>query len=261
MSSIRDLGGSSALFLRLLVSSCVALAQVANAHSDEGISICHWEKQGPLQGTDKFSRCNLPLDDTTGDTPSHWKPWSVRPICAYPFVNTEPKYCIFTYHGFRGDRSISLITSPDVAAEAAPLLEDRNPQWYKTSPSVPPLDGDFTPPYSVEEVPGRGKGIIATRDIRKGEVVITEPATMISMTPPRGIRPKQLTILSQTVLEQLPDVRRKRVLEMASMPDLDPLWGRFDTNAFGVFLTGENEHRGLFPEIAASVCINASRLI
>ncbi|CAI4213255.1 unnamed protein product [Parascedosporium putredinis] len=65
-----------------------------------------------------------------------------------------------------------------------------------------------------------------------------------------GIRTKQLTSMSRKSVGRLPDTQKKRVSEMASMPGLDFLWGRFDTNAFGVDLAGNYDHRGLFPEIA-----------
>lgn len=211
--------------------------------------ICRWGKEGPLLPRRDASICPLLVDDVTSSQTGEWKPWTLPPTCAYPLVKSGEKYCVFTYHGFRDGLSISLMTSPQTAADVVALLEDPNPQWYEPSPAVPAPEGDEVPPYVVVDVPGRGKGVIATRDIRKGEVVIAEPATMISMAPPRGILPRRLDILAHTGFENLAQAQKKRVSEMATLPGHDFVWGRFDTNAFSVYLAGREDHRGLFPEV------------
>ena len=257
MSTPRHRNALEAALTGLLLATYLVPAQASTNTSPprgQDVRTCRWGKEGPLLPDASSSHCPLLLDDLSRGPAGDWSPWSAKPFCLYPFVRTEPKYCLYTYHGFGGDgSSISLATSPETAAEAAALLEDPNPQWYHGSPIVPPPEGDPSPPYIVTDIPGRGKGIVATRDIRKGEVVITERAAMISMTPPRGISTKQLTSMSHKSVGRLPDAQKKRVSEMASMPGLDFLWGRFDTNAFGVDLAGNYDHRGLFPEIAVSI--------
>ncbi|PKS11005.1 hypothetical protein jhhlp_002764 [Lomentospora prolificans] len=131
-----------------------------------------------------------------------------------------------------------------MAAEAVPLLEDRNPQWYGPNQ-------DFTSLHVVEDIPGRGKGAIATQDISKGELVMSESAVLVGMMePPRQIATEHLKILDVIAFEQLAEAQRKRLSEMATVPGREVINGIFHTNAFGIGLSDDSNHRAVFPEIA-----------
>ncbi|CAI4213465.1 unnamed protein product [Parascedosporium putredinis] len=137
----------------------------------------------------------------------------------------DRKYCTFTYHGFRGDLSISIITSPETAAEATTLLEEHNPQWTGH----------------------KGAGDVTVG----GELIMDEWAVLVGMlNAPPGIDRSHLKILDAFAFERLGDQQRKRVSEMATAPDRDMINGIFHTNSFGITLADEANHRALFPEIA-----------
>ena len=71
-----------------------------------------------LLPTSETQRCRIPVDDTAGS----WGPWPVYPTCACPLDESSSKCCLFTFADFRGGADISIITTPEIAAEATSTL-------------------------------------------------------------------------------------------------------------------------------------------
>lgn len=224
------------------------------AHPDEtsalSAAICRWSKYGPLLPAESDQRCGTLVDDATGTATGKWEPWSIHPTCAYPVEKSSSKYCVFTYSGFRGDADISILTTPEIATEAAALLEDPDPQWYKWNDPRTPPEADGVAPYELREIPGKGIGVVATRRINRGEVVLSDAAAVISMMdPPRGIVATHKRILTQKAYLQLGAKGQRQIAELSGAED-GGVEGIFNSNMFTIVLAGRQKHRGLFPEVS-----------
>ena len=138
-----------------------------------------------------------PLDDTTTtDDPSTWAPWTHRPVCINSTVLVAApgaddgeriprvpeatrvgarRFCVYT-NAHLGDGGLSVITTPEQAADSLHLFEDPNlpAALYSASNGG---GGGGTQRYEVVDMPEKGgKGVLATRAIRRFEPIILESA-------------------------------------------------------------------------------------
>jgi hypothetical protein len=109
--------------------------------------------------------------------------------------------------------------------------------------------------YTIQDVPGRGKGVVAARRIRQGEILMVDvPAVLVSMAVLAELKPHLRRRLIKKALEGLPAETRQKVegLQRGEGQGVDALLG---TNTESVML-GEGEeaevHVGLFAELAVS---------
>ena len=237
--------------LGLLVLSCRAGA--LTPHSNETpahlAGLCRNAKEGPLLPAYDAGTCPLPVDDVSAAETGSWAPWSVRPTCAHPADESSSKYCLFTYGGFHGGADISIITTPEIAAEATALLEHPDPRWDGWNAPVPPADGEGEP-YELREIPGKGIGVVAARRIRRGEVVISDTAAVISMlNPPRGVMPLHRRVLAQKAYLQLGEEEQGRISALSG-GEVGGVEGIFNSNMFTIVLAGWEKHRALFPRVS-----------
>src|SRR3569833_773845 len=75
---------------------------------------CKWGGHGsvfPLE----IDTCPRPIDESATD----WRPWTHRPHCINPVddLTDDPQFCIFSDASFRFGRGISVLTSPEIAAD------------------------------------------------------------------------------------------------------------------------------------------------
>ncbi|KAI0284005.1 hypothetical protein BGY98DRAFT_1093641 [Russula aff. rugulosa BPL654] len=114
-------------------------------------------------------------------------------------------------------------------------------------------DGDLGPAYTVRDLPGRGKGMIAVRDIRRGELLIRERPLMVV---PYSINTSPSQFIWELVQQLTPDqVASFHNLSHVNLPEnLSPdseeflkelQLAIFETNAVAA---GSNV--GLFPRMA-----------
>lgn len=225
--------------------------QLARADSSES---CDWNPLGPLQvdrHSESLPRCSLIVDDQS----AIWTPWSVRPVCAHAKNGGTNRYCVFTKHGFRGTRGISILATPEIAAELAGLLHDPNPAWLHRQARLYYVKEDEGPlAYTVRDIPGRGKGMVANRTIRAGEVILRENPVIINLTElPPGVEPSQVGAMFDAAFDNLPAPERERVQAMArSKGDGHIINDILNTNAIGVKI-GQNFLSALCPEVSVSL--------
>jgi hypothetical protein len=238
--------------MRLWVWLLVGTGVVAHSHGAETLLAqkCRWNAAGPLLPHEDSQSCPLIVDDETGGQTGQWRPWTHRPTCAYPQNTTEPKYCVFSFSPYCGGSGISLMTTPETAAEVVSLLEDPDWNWEPWTPNELSFGADG-PPWEVVDIPNKGKGVVATRPIRRGETLMRDSAVLIGMLRPPSsmLAPHRLVILNRAY-KQLPERQRDEVMALAASkggPVLDDIMG---TNIFGIPLAGRDGHMGLFPMIS-----------
>ncbi|KAL2142888.1 hypothetical protein VTI28DRAFT_656 [Corynascus sepedonium] len=153
--------------LALLPSS--ALSSVATSPPPPkqcGTGISHY----PFNST--LTTC---LDDAILP-PTAWYPWTHRPHCVQ---SSENPWCVFTRASSpRAHGGISVVATAEDAASAAlnPLLrsfKDNDQSFFLFSTPV-------ELPYEVRDVPGKGKGAIATRRIARGSIVLVNYASVLA---------------------------------------------------------------------------------
>lgn len=205
-------------------------------------------------------------DQQTFSSDDSDSPWSHDPHCT---VSTSlstlgRKYCVYTSN-FTGPTGISIITTPRIAAAAAPLLDD-NPLDNFLTPAQAEALYFNAPPYKVVDVPEKGgKGVVATRKIRKFETFMVDQASVVvDMSLERAVSREENWSLLRVAVERLrkPGVVRELSAKHADGREEEEdegeeeLLGRLEedvmmTNAFGSQIA-ETKFRALYPLVSVS---------
>ncbi|EAQ83102.1 hypothetical protein CHGG_10920 [Chaetomium globosum CBS 148.51] len=177
--------------------------------------------------------CPLPVDDNAVQS----SPWTHPPECEHTTDGTV-KYCAYT-NSNHGPRGWSIITTPETAANSASFLT----QQLNVSSSR-------DAPYKMVDIPGKGKGIVATRPIKQYEEILVEHAAMlvdiaftVKVQATRGYR------LLHAAVDRLSDP--VSVLELGKSNGLaqDEVENILRTNAFNTPMEGV-PHLALYPTVS-----------
>jgi hypothetical protein len=222
-----------------------------------GSAQCRWNSAGPLAWREKgVDTCGKPVDDkSTGR-----RLWSYPPACAHPESGEGAPYCVYSYKDNRGGSGLSLLATPEVAADLEGFIGDPNPTWLhpqaKSYYQDPQLEN---PAFEVRDVPGKGKGAIAARLIRAGEVLIRESPAILNIPQlPKGVLPAQVGGMFELAVQQLPDQQQKRVIGLSKGETSDDLSSGdainrvLNTNSFGIHVK-DHFMAALCPDIAVSL--------
>jgi hypothetical protein len=219
-----------------------------------GTGACEWT---PLSDLGRLVRntCQSPIDSEIASSRGSWEPWSFPPLCIKLSNRTvtDKQYCTFTYH-FSPDNAISLVTTPDSAAVMLEKLEDINilPELRASSSAKQRSEKDANRSYTIEDVPGRGKGVIARRRIPRSEIVMKAyPTLIVKLEVPQLVTKKQETALLERAVYQLPVHQQTSVLTLAQSMGGGVIQDVLATNNFGIAINGVS-HRGLFPDGSVS---------
>ncbi|OIW29330.1 SET domain-containing protein [Coniochaeta ligniaria NRRL 30616] len=176
------------------------------------------------------------MDDTVGLDPSSWAPWTHRPYCA------DTQYCVFTNSLFRGNHGVSIITTSEIAASSPDLLAKLTSGHTGASQSEIP--------YTVRDIPGKGKGLFATRRIERGQVFMEDyPSVLADVEFPGKVRRDQGQLLLQRAIGQLAQSEEVLSLARSSITGAPVQEDVMRTNTFGITV-GERSRMALFPKIS-----------
>lgn len=207
------------------------------------IEQCAWPALNPFLGHVRDG-CALAVDDEVGPDPLSWRPWTHRPYCA------DSRYCVFTNSMFGGkNHGVSIITTPEIAASSPSLL-------LKLAGGVEPLsryiNATERPPYVVIDIPGKGKGVVATRLISRGEVFMAEyPRILADLEFMGRVRREQGHLLLQRAIEQLADSDKVLSLARSGKSGAPVPEDIMRTNTFGITIE-DRSRLAIFPKIAVS---------
>jgi hypothetical protein len=210
---------------------------------------CPWSRPGitqlQVQRHQEKAVCSRLIDDEAGYEPTNWTPWTHRPYCFNATNYPSIKYCVYTDSCY-GNHGISIITTPRIAAHSNSILDDPEVS------GLAGLDLEVDPPYYVADVPGKGKGVIASRLIKKGEQFMVEFASMMASTAfPGSVKQAQGYRLLHRATDQLVEPERVLTLGRSSTTGADIVEDVMRTNSFAADLAGV-PHMALYPKI--SVC-------
>ncbi|KAH6623778.1 hypothetical protein F5144DRAFT_623646 [Chaetomium tenue] len=177
--------------------------------------------------------CPLPVDDSAVES----SPWTHPPECEHTTDGTA-KYCAYT-NSNHGPRGWSIITTPETAANSASFLT----QQLNVSSSR-------NAPYKMVDIPGRGKGIVATRPIKQYEEILVEHAAMlvdiaftVKVQATRGYR------LLHAAVDRLSDPVSVWELGKSNGLAQDEVENILRTNAFNTPMDGL-PHLALYPTVS-----------
>ena len=189
-----------------------------------------------------------------------WSPWSHHPVCLEPKDNkpdgSDPINCVFTLSTFRGNQGLSLITTPDLAASLVGSLDDsmvspglRN---HLSGPGQAQQDGRVS--YKIQNLPGRGKGLVARRRISRHETIMVGfPVLLVRMDfiNDDHYTQRQKHQMVKAGVSQLPTVQKQAVMALARSTGGEPILDAIRTNGFGVEVDGV-QHLALFTDGSVS---------
>lgn len=202
---------------------------------------CGWPSLSVLRHNDG-RRCPRAMDESVGSEPSSWAPWTHRPYCA------DTNYCVFTNSMFQGNHGVSIITTPEIAASSVGLHSTLN-----AAQGSHPSNIDFDPPYEIKEMPGMGMGVIATRKITHGDMLMVDYTSVLVDTEfPGRVRRDKGHELLQRAMEQLPNSDGLLSLARSSTSGTPIPEDVMRTNTFGMEIS-ERARMALFPTISVSV--------
>lgn len=155
----------------LFLSSMAALAA---AHTSDPVPPVHdscppKDITALLTGTFHIA-CPLPIRDST---PTIQSPWTHHPRCTTTGSRT---HCVFTSSHF-GSNGLSLIADPQAASSLAPILTGIYHSSFPSPTSARNLN--LRPAFELWEIPGKGKGLVATRHIRAKETFLLDHASLL----------------------------------------------------------------------------------
>ncbi|KAI1779204.1 SET domain-containing protein [Hypoxylon cercidicola] len=210
--------------------------------------VCSSNVAGPLDPRDTDAICPLPIDDETAFERRSWLPWTFPPVCIQPEKKKDPKLCVYTYQKLRGDKGISILTTPETAAAGVGIVEDPDPKWADWARDRPLVVAD-PPPYEFRELEGRGVGVVANRTIREGEVVMLRYPVIVRYMDPRPWRQQESLKLLHRAAVQLPPKDGLEMMKLAHSKGGYIIDDIINTNAFGV-LINDVDHSGLYVDVS-----------
>jgi len=184
--------------------------------------------------------CAVPTTQDIASEPTSWSPWTHKPYC------NDAQFCVFTNAMFRGKQGVSFVTtSSRIPLNMAEILS------YESTRREP-----SPPPYSIKLVLGKGFGVVATKAIRKDDIIMVDVARLIADADIPSImdNDNSATLFTQA-MEQLPDPSLLSTLATSSKDGESPLTiDIFKTNSYALELD-EIARMALFPKVAVRACL------
>ncbi|RYO73756.1 hypothetical protein DL766_000568 [Monosporascus sp. MC13-8B] len=161
-------------------------------------------------------------------------------------------FCAFSNPFFNRGQGISVITTPESIAKIASRTVFKNAVITENSP-IPP---ESPVPYHVAEFPGKGFGLVATRSLRDGELVMSRtPAVMANAKTVNGLGKYHLADLLRNGVESLSSEHKSQYLNLSTHDEAatyeEKVYKIFKTNSFRTGAhDGESDFHSTFTEVS-----------
>ncbi|KAH7066402.1 hypothetical protein BKA63DRAFT_585461 [Paraphoma chrysanthemicola] len=194
--------------------------------------------------------------------PSPHAPWSHPPHCttSQHLTHLGQKFCIYTSNT-TGPYGLSLILKPRDAVRATEYLGANPLESFLTRRQAEEMYLGGKQPWEVVDMPGKDKGVVATRRIRRFETfMVDQAAVVVDMDLEKAVRKGESNAMLKLAVERLraPSVIRDMSAKHNDGKDeedeMDAEEGRLEedimkTNAFGSMVVDVST-RALFPLIS-----------
>ncbi|KAK5628458.1 hypothetical protein RRF57_004173 [Xylaria bambusicola] len=155
------------------------------------------------------------------------------------FPDCFEEYCVYTNNGFF-NKGISLITTASNHARVAQI-------------QIPQKDSIlYQEKTRIVDIPGKGKGLVATRMIRRGERIMTaNPALLVHRDAFRELSLEDINYLMDVAVDNLPKSRKESYMSQAGLMGSHKITDILFTNSFQVTVGGNDGfHYGNYPEVS-----------
>lgn len=198
----------------------------------------------------------VPIDNGSPPNLLSRTPWTSPPYCVIPSsIGSTERLCLYTASSYNGNAGISIIAPPDTAATLVDAIQNSTSTYAARRHIYRHQEApDETLPYKVATIPGKGKGVIATKHIAQFDIIMTSFPAMVAdndlFPADEDEGPVEGPRLFKRALEQLTD--QGRFLDLATSRDgqLHIVEDVIRTNAFGIYTVDGRDFKGLYPEIA-----------
>ncbi|KAF2009402.1 SET domain-containing protein [Aaosphaeria arxii CBS 175.79] len=169
--------------------------------------------------------------------------WTHWPEC-FENVNTTSPYCVFSSQEFASGRGIFLITNSKNAERILKKPAMAAPETLSRAN----LKRDL--PFELREVPGKGRGLFATRVIQMGEQIFANTAIVLVDSDSGVLADEERKALIARGVDSLPEAANKDFWALLDHFDEDKgPEGRINTNAFDVTINGDSYY-AVIPEVS-----------
>ncbi|KAL8389095.1 hypothetical protein RB595_008792 [Gaeumannomyces hyphopodioides] len=147
--------------------------------------------------------------------------------------------CLYWNTQYNNGQGLALVTKGEHSMEAATYAEAAADGPSPISPE--------DPPFRVAEVPGKGRGLVATRLIRKGDVVLAvRPILAVDLDAYHALPEAQARALYGRALEKLSAAAREGFMSQAG----DDVLAKLARNAFTLWIGPGGKHMAVYPQAA-----------
>ncbi|CAI6332522.1 unnamed protein product [Periconia digitata] len=182
------------------------------------------------------------VGDTVAKKPHVQGEWTEAPDCV---EGKERKYCVHTTSKFRGG-GLSIISTPEAAEAASKAFAHARKHAHY------PHD-DW---LEVQDIPGKGKGLVAKELLKKGKIIMVDAARVITSSKvPFHVQPGEGLKLYDSAVDRLPPKDRSLVLALDRSKKSTGADDILKTNSFGCLFPDGSEGEGdgylcLFPLVS-----------
>lgn len=170
---------------------CTSSTQLFSGHRS-----CHHSSNSTEVLTSTLNPSKGIVVDTNEHDPRPYFPWTHKPLCYVSTTDAIPKLCVYTNASFSAGRGISIFTTPSLAREFSQLPAFTNPSVLSKA------NGNHEPSTYVKSLRGRGKGMLAERDLKRGEL-ITAYTPLLLVYREETLSSKEREFFLRTGVEQL----------------------------------------------------------
>lgn len=178
-------------------------------------------------------------------------PWTHAPTCLSlmsPASESASVYCVYTNAAFNDGRGISVVTTPESAAELGSEVWETGVGRGRAEEGL----------WEARQVEGKGLGLFAKRGIDPGETVILEsPVLVVSRDGLASTHPSQTQALLEKAVEQLPARTRDVVMALSRRGGENQIGDMLNVNSMGAKVWDGTSHLIVVPE--AAVCLPLPR--
>ena len=212
--------------------------------------------QNPLIGQESGDS-NWPCNNGTCDGSGVHR-WAHSSPC-FKSTKTDHNYCVFTDNGFAEGRGTSFVTTAERADHLATYpaftepdtIRGMNQDLVRTLPAV----------YAMQEFPGKGMGLVAKSDIRRGDLIMANTVSlMIDYRVFDDLPDDEWMELQALAVDHLPGPHRSTLMNLSThnagdLPHHERVNKITTTNAFDIDAGEGDEEQDsgffvVFPEIA-----------
>lgn len=156
------------------------------------------------------------------------------------------QFCTFTHPGFNRGLGVSFVTRDAILKDVSSML---------ASEVVNAENGSIAavPSYEAKQIPGKGVGLIANRNITQGELIMARtPAVVVDGTAFNNLSTIHLTQALAQAIKSLPQGHQKEYLRLSTHDDVatfeERVYKIFATNNFRTKFTNGNDFHSTFTE-------------